>query len=63
MSICEKKMELPRTVDTWDMIRALKLLTESIRLMEQSRGAVKSKTIAHAREAAEKARAILEAMI
>ncbi len=42
---------------------ALDRLTASIRLMEESRGAVKSKTIAQARAEAEKARTLLEKLL
>jgi len=42
---------------------ALDHLTASIGLMEQSRGAVKSKLVAQARAEAEKARAILEKLL
>jgi len=42
---------------------ALDHLRTSINLMEQSKGAVKSKTIAQARDHAEKARALLEKLL
>lgn len=46
-----------------ESLQALDHLIKSIALMEQSKGAVKSKTIAQARSEAEKARAILEKML
>jgi hypothetical protein len=52
-----------RAVVSTETLQALNHLIKSINLMEQSKGAVKSKTIAQARTEAEKARTLLEKLI